>query len=614
MTDITSWLKEHGLEKYAGAFLENELTVAILPELTEQDLRELGLPMGPRKLLLKLARELDLSDLTVQIPQASSRGASFQEAERRQLTVMFADLAESTELSQLLDAEDLRTITRTYQDAVKAVVERRGGYIARYMGDGVLAYFGFPSAGEDDAERAVLAGLDLVRTVPELVLSQPLAVRVGIATGQVVVGDLIGEGASQEAAVVGETPNLAARLQAEAAANEIVLSETTAQLVNGLIELKNSGRRQLKGFATSQPIWTAVRAADVETRFDARQSATSNTVFGRDSELSLLEQRWRMALQGEGQVVLLNGEPGIGKSRLTDEFRLSLDAHQHVALRFQCTPYHANSAFYPFIKQLQLSARSATNESADTKLDKLEQLVVYDGENRGKILSLFAALLSLPLERYPALSLAPQQRKIETIEGMCAEFELLCRRQPVLVLFEDVHWVDPTSKEVLDELIEMVQRLPAMMVITHRPEFTAWGAFGHVTELRLNRLGRKDGVSIVARMAGGKSIPAEVVDDILEKADGVPLYVEELAKAVLEGDLLTETEGEYVLNKSATSLAIPSTLRDSLMSRLDRLGEAKEIAQAAACIGREFRYEVLKEIVRAPTDNVLEALERLEAQ
>jgi class 3 adenylate cyclase/tetratricopeptide (TPR) repeat protein len=532
-------------------------------------------------------------------------------AERRQLTVMFCDLVGSTELSQLYDPEDLRELNRVYQDAAKTAIEKYGGYVARYMGDGVLAYFGYPQAHEDDAEQAVRAGLELIACLSRLNTVAKLAARVGIATGRVVVGDLIGEGASQESDVVGETPNLAARLQSAAEPNTVVISDSTHALLHGLFDCVDLGARRLKGFIDEHRLWRVEGERLTESRFEASHSKLLTPFVGRASEFGLLRDRWQTAVAGEGQVLLLGGEPGIGKSRLVDEFRRAIGPGSYVVIRYQCSSHHTNTAFSPFVSQLQNAAKTRAHDNYEQRLDKLETLVL-ETPQRDKTLWLFATLLSLPTDRYPALSLDPQQLKSATVEAFRDQLIALCRDAPVLVLFEDVHWIDPTSQEVLNALFETGQRLPVLFVLTHRPEFESpWDAHGFVTELRLNRLTRRDGLSIVREVAGGKDLPEEITRQILAKTDGVALFVEELTKTVLESGLLREEPTSYVFDGAFPELAIPSTLRDSLMERLDRLLPVKEIAQTGACIGREFSHELLKTVMDMPERELQEGLVQL---
>jgi len=604
MPEVRDWLVSLGLAQYADAFDENAIGWDVLLDLDHDLLKDIGVrAAGDRVRILKaVALVQPQHESTEPTSPATPGGRSIVggEAEHRQLTVMFCDLVGSTELSQKYDPEELRELNRAYQDAAKAAIEKYDGYVARYMGDGVLAYFGYPQAHEDDAEQAVRAGLELVTTLSRVDTATKLSARIGIATGPVVVGDLIGDGASQESAVVGETPNLAARLQGIAEADCVVVSDSTHALLHGLFDCADLGERRLKGFADPHRPWRVKSERSSESRFEALHSEALTPFVGRASELTLLLDRWETAVAGEGQVVLLEGEPGIGKSRLADEFRRAIALRPHTPIRFQCSSHHTNSAFFPFVSQLQHAGKIRAQDDLEQRLNKLESVVV-DSPERSKTLWLFATLLSLPTDRYPALMLEPEQLKLATLEAFCNQLTALCRDAPVLVLFEDVHWVDPTSREALDTLIEAGQRLPALFVLTQRPgSDSAWGGHGSVTELRLNHLARRDGLSIIRDVAQGKKLPEEITRQILAKTDGVALFVEELTKTVLESGLLREEPDGYVLDGALPELAIPSTLRDSLMARLDRLPPVKQIAQAGACIGREFSHGLLQAVTGIP--------------
>ena len=514
---------------------------------------------------------------------------------------MFCDLVGSTELSQRLDPEDLGQLLAAYQGACNAAIARFDGYVARYMGDGLLVYFGYPLAHEDDAERAVRAGLDLIDEVAALdpLYDVELAVRVGIASGLVVAGDIVGEGASEERTVLGETPNLAARLQGIAPPGGVLIAESTQRLVQGRVDVEALRAVPLKGF--SEPV-KAYRAMSIHTasRFEAATTGGLTPFIGRDGELKLLTDRWRQACSGEGQVVLLSGEAGIGKSRILRELREHLSAVPHASLRYQCSPYGANTAFLPVIEQLRSAAGMIKTDSDDDRLDKLERLVRETSVDVDAMTPRLAALMSLPGSRYCALEISPLKHKLETIAILVEQVETLARHSPLVVLVEDLHWVDPTTLEVLDAFVECTQELPVLMVMTCRPEFdNRWQDFGHVTHHSLNRLSRRDGRALAERMAQGKVLPKNVLNQILEHTDGVPLFVEELVKMVLESGLVREVNGQLLSDDVLPPLAIPTTLQDSLMARLDRFASIKEVAQAAACIGREFSTELLASVVGA---------------
>lgn len=541
------------------------------------------------------------------------------DAERRQLTVMFCDLAGSTELSRKLDPEDLRDIIRSYQESVSKVIDRYEGFIARYMGDGVLVYFGYPQAHEDDSARAIHASLEIVDTMNDLNTNpgqsrgKALAVRVGIATGLVVAGELIGKGAAEEAAVVGETPNLAARLQGLAEPNTVVVAESTRRLVEGLFDYADQGMHRLKGFDQPVQAWRVLRKSAAETRFDAAHKAGLTALVGRDEEIEVLLRRWRRAKESDGQVVLISGEPGIGKSRVVQTLREEIAAEPHTRLRYQCSPYHTNSALYPMIDQLERAARFEHDDSPDLRLDKLEALLSLAGRSLADVTPLFGELLSIPYrKRYPELTLSAERRKEKILEAMVDQVIGLSERQPVLMILEDAHWIDPSSLELLDRIVGQAQDVRVLIIITSRPEFSPpWTGAAHVTNLTINRLSHRQGAVMVDRVVGNKTLPQEVRDQIIDKTDGVPLFLEELTKTLLESNLLTDKGDHYSLAGSLSALRIPTTLQDSLMARLDHLGSAKEIAQVGATIGREFPYELLAGVCNLPEEQLRVALTAL---
>ena len=505
----------------------------------------------------------------------------------------------------------MREIISAYQKCVAETVRRFDGFVAKYMGDGVLIYFGYPQAHEDDAERAVRAGLEIVAAVTALKAPVALQTRVGIATGLVVVGDLIGSGASREQAIVGETPNLAARLQGVAEPNMVVIAEGTRRLLGNLFELRDLGAKDLKGITGPTRAFAALRASSAEGRFEALHASGLTDLVGREEELVLLLRRWSKTKTGEGQVVLLSGEAGIGKSRLTAALLERLATEPHKRLRYFCSPQHTDSAFYPIIGQMERAAALAREDTPQAKLDKLDALLAQTSTTKQDA-TLFAEMLSLPNDgRYPTLDLAPQQRRQKTLEALTAQLAGLASQQPVLMIFEDAHWTDPTSLEAFGRAVDRIKTLPALLIITFRPEFNApWVGQPHVTSLTLNRLGEREAATIIERLVGNKGLPADVLAEIVERTDGIPLFVEEMTKAVLEA----ESEGEARKTAAAVpspALAVPASLHASLMARLDRLGPAKDLAQIGAAIGREFSHALLAAVARKPDAELGAALDRL---
>src|SRR5215467_2579951 len=624
---IGEWLASLGLSEYAERFAQERVEFGDLSELTDQDLQGLGIPLGPRRRILKTIREIgsgmpgatpppakpQLATPTAQ-PAAKFEPKVHDTAERRQLTIMFCDLVGSTALSTRLDPEDLRGVIGAHHRCCAELVERHGGFVAEFLGDGVLAYFGYPRADEHDPERAVRAGLALVEAVPKLATKAgaPLEVRVGIDTGLVVVGQLIGSGESQERGVVGETPNLAARLQAAAAPGTVVIGPATRRLLGSLFEYEDLGRIEVKGFAAPVEACRVVRQSAVESRFEALRAATTPLV-GRDEDIELLLRRWVQAKQGDGQVVLISGEPGIGKSRITEAVQERLSAEPHSRLRFFCSPHHQDSALYPIITHLEHTAGFRKNETNDDRLTKLETILAQATNDLDRAVPILADLLSIPTgDRYPPLNLTPQKRKERTLNALLGQIEGLGARQAVLMAFEDAHWIDPTSFEMLDLLVERASSLRVLLIVTFRPEFSApWVGRSHVTTITLNRLPPRHRADMINSVIGGKALPKEIADQILQRTDGVPLFIEELTKAVIESGDLLEAGDRYEVAGPMTALAIPTSLHASLLARLDRLAPVRELAQIAASLGRQFSHVMITAIAGMPAEQVDDALEQL---
>src|SRR5271165_3578215 len=611
-TNVADWLHRLGLEQYASEFAANHIDGEILPELTADDLVGLGITsIGHRRKLLAAITALRAEPPQSAVETAPAAAAAISaEAERRQLTVMFCDLVGSTALSTRHDPEDLRELIGDYHRAVAETVGRFDGFVAKYMGDGVLIYFGYPQAHEDDAERAVRAGLAVIEAVGRLPARQHLSVRLGIATGLAVVGDLIGEGAAQERGVVGETPNLAARLQGLAAPNTLIIGEATRRQVGGLFDLADLGPQALTGFAEPQPAWRVIGESGMLSRFEALRSGATPLV-GRDEEVELLIRRWQQAKSGEGRVVLISGEPGIGKSRLTAALSEHIGSEPHTRLRYFCSPHHQDSALYPFIARLERAAGFARDDTVEEKLGKLRALLAPGTQDDDDI-ALLSELLSLPSSAAD-LNLSPQRKREKLFEAVLNQLEAVVRRRPVLMVFEDAHWIDPTSRELLDLTVDRVRRLPVLLAITFRPEFQPpWGGRSHVTSLALNRLGERDGEALVQTLAGNAAPAPEIVAEIVERTDGVPLFVEELTKAVLESAAQGDRVAAVLGTASLAARSVPATLHASLMGRVDGLGPMpKEIAQIGAVLGREFAYELIEPVAQRHERELQSALDRL---
>jgi class 3 adenylate cyclase/predicted ATPase len=621
---VSAWLENLGLGRYAEAFQRNAIAWDVLPELNEGDLEALGVLLGHRKTLLRAIAQLSpsvegrgLGSLPLAVsPDTPPFPPERDQAERRQLTVMFCDLVDSTALSRRLDPEDLQDVIRHFLDACSHTIGRFNGYIAKYMGDGMLVYFGYPQAHENDAERAVHAGLAILDTVRALHQDNPhpelrIAARIGIATGHVVVGELMGQDTAKERSVFGETPNLAARLQALAQPNQLVIDPATKRLVGHEFEFADRGAVSLKGFDTPIQAWQVLSIRLSASRFESSRSSHLTNFVGREQELALLLGRWREAIDGEGQVVLLSGEAGIGKSRIVRTLCDRLADARYQTIQFQCSPYHLNTALYPATTFLRQAAGLASQDSAQAQLEKLDIIARESGLENQDTVSLLADLLSIQGEhRDPLLTVSPERRKDMTLEALVHHLQGLADRCPVLFIVEDAHWIDPTTLDLMTRIIDRIRQMRVLLLITFRPDFKpVWSEYSHVTSLTLSRLPRRHSAELVVAMTGGKGLPPEVQQAILAKTDGVPLYIEALTENVLESGLLTEGNESFTLKGPLTELPIPDSLHALLMERVDRLGPAKEIVQTGAAIGREFTYELLQATVEATDSQLRNALD-----
>jgi class 3 adenylate cyclase/predicted ATPase len=614
MQQIADWLEKLGLSEHAQRFAENDIDFMILPDLTDQDLEKIGVAsLGHRRKLLRAIANLGTIEKSAPPVAVAAPAAPLQvdTAERRQVTVMFSDLVGSTALSARMDPEDLRDVISAYQKCVAETVHRFDGFVARYMGDGVLVYFGYPQAHEDDAERAVRAGLELITAVTALKSRASLQTRVGIATGLVVVGDLIGSGDTQERSMVGGTPNLAARLQGIAGPNMVVICDSTRKLLGNLFELEHLGPKDLKGISGPARAWAALRATSVASRFEALHATGMTALVGREEESELLLRRWLRAKSGEGQVVLLSGEAGIGKSRLTAALLEGVTAEPHTRLRYFCSPQHTDSAFYPIIGQMERAAGLVPDDTPQARLDKLDAMLARTSTSAGDA-ALITEMLSLPNDgRYPAVQLTPEQRRQRTLDALISQLQALTRSSPVLMTFEDAHWSDPTSLEAFGRSVDGIATLRVMLIVTFRPEFDPpWIGRPHVTALTINRLAQREAGTIIDHLVGSHALPASIRQDIIDRTDGIPLFVEEMTKAVLEA------ESEDAVERIAAAvplpaLAVPASLHASLMARLDRLGAAKEVAQIGAAIGRTFSHSLLAAVANQPEVELESAIDRL---
>lgn len=608
MSDIAAWLSEHGLAKYIDAFRENDVALDVLPSLSEADLKELGMSLGDRKRLLRA-----IASAPVDTPKPASRPEAAPAAERRQLSVAFVDLVSSTALSRLLDPEDFRDLLQAYHQTVAAAIRDGGGFLAKFMGDGVLAYFGYPTASEDAAERAVRAALQAVEAVAEMPAHRghKLEARAGVATGPVVVGDVVGEDVAREVNVVGETPNLAARLLGVGNPGQVVVAGSTRRLVGELFAFEDLGPQSIKGISEPVAAFRVLGERQGLSRFEAIRRSQHSTLVGRGQEVGLLLDRWQQAKAADGQLALLSGEAGIGKSRICEILWQAVDeGGSCLRVRYQCTPQHTNSVLYPAITHLIGLADLQADLEPALKVARVRAAMPDLSEDQ---LTLIASLVGVPVPTDATLvDLTPARRRRLLLDGFAEQLLAHCRARPVLWMVEDAHWIDPTTEELLSLVIDRISSERLMIVVTHRPEYRApWAGTSIATQLSLNRLSRSHATALLQGVAASKALPAELVEYVVARSDGVPLYMEELFQALTESGAVREGKDAFEIVRPLMEAEVPSSLQDSLMARLDRLAPAKSVAQLGAAIGREFHRELISSVADMPPDALAEGLDQL---
>ena len=610
MDSLRNWLERHGLEQYYERLVEAEVDLDIVAELTDADLASIDLPLGARKRFLKAA-----TSASEQAEPANniSKSANTAGPELRQLTVMFCDMVGSTELSEQFDPEDLNAILRTHQELCGEIIARHQGTIARYHGDGMLVYFGYPTAGEDDAERAIRAALEIIlETNATSVHGVTPATRVGIATGPVLVGEIIGEGLAQEQSVVGSTPNLAARLQSLSTSVGVIVSDLTRRLAGDMFEYEDFGHQQLKGFEEPVQTWRALEERAIESRFEATHGRDHLLeLIGREEEVDRLTRRWERASQGKGQIISLLGEAGIGKSRLTEALRVHVGNQALTEVRLFCAPGYENSTLAPFTGLIRRAAGISVSDSDDRILQKIEEFLGRQPETFENSARLYARLLRVSDEvinaHFGPSETTPQQEREQTLQALEHNLLALADRRPLLILFEDLHWIDPTSSELLERMVVSLSSHRALLLVTARPEFNVpWPEIAHGTTVVLNRLDADDTRRVIDAITADTKLTEHQITQIINKADGIPLYAEELTRAIVD-------EYEKGSKADADDLTVPSTLQDSLMARLDRMADVKGIIQTAAAIGRNFSWELLKSVSDRSTSELSLSLDALES-
>lgn len=618
-TDLAEWLARHGLGQYAKTFAENDIEYSILPDLKEDDLEKLGVSLGHRKRLLRaieaLTAEHQPAGSTTSISNTTALPSALlqqREAEFRQITVMFCDLVGSTQLSEKLDPEDLQKLIDAYRAECSTAISRYGGEVARYAGDGVMAFFGWPRAHEDDAPRAIHAALEIVSRVSKVPGPVTLACRVGICSGPVIVGEIANSTASWSMDAVGETPNIAARLQTLATANAVLISESTRRLVSAAFDLRDLGLQELRGITEPVHAYLVRAAINAASRFEAAHAESLTPLTGRSSELSLLLDRWKKVKEGDGQVIVLSGIPGVGKSRLLYELKSHIQDEPHLFLLHQCSPYHSQSAFFPVIDQIEQAAQVTAREADAEKIAKLQAYLPRLSNGSTEPLLLIAKLLSISIENHrEQLELTPQQIKNRTINALVDTLLAFALQRPTACVFEDAHWLDPSTLELLELILSRIDHARVLLIVSCRPEFRPkWIAHPSITIHSLTRLSHTEVKNMIRDLLRGGSVPQQVIDQIIQKTDGVPLFIEELTSSILSAPSRTRDPSERVTQPAL--LKVPETLSDALMERLDRVAPGRRIAQIAALIGREFSYNLLSAAAQINEDDMQSALSLLE--
>jgi len=612
--DIAAWLEGLGLARYVKAFEQNEIDIDTLPHLTEPMLEKIGLPLGPRIKLLAAISELGSGPLKERARKQATSAVELQEAERRQITVMFCDLVDSTRLASCIDPEDFRSVMEAFQKSCGAVIERHGGHISQYRGDAIEVYFGWPIAEEDAAERAVRAALEVIGAVKDIPAPQPLATRVGICTGIVVVSEAGADGdPGKPSAAVGETLHVAARLQSLAPPNGIVIAEITSRLISARFEREDLGPQQLKGVAEPVRAFRVHRVREDTSRFEAAQSRALTPLVGRQAELALLQQLWREAEQGDGQAIFISGVAGIGKSRIVYELKEWLRGKRHVTLKFQCLPHCMQSALFPVIQQLQHLAELVSEDTESIRLQKIEKLLSRGMDQPQRALPFIAEMMSIPMRFREAFhGLMPQQVKARTLQCLAELLRGLARKIPVCCVLEDSHWIDPSTQELLELVLGQIEKERILLIVTHRPEYQLQSRmYAHVSGLTVTRLGRRD-VAEMARLALCDQMTlTALVDRIIQDSDSIPLFVEELARGAVRPER-QEAQPDVIRIQPTAAWSVPETLRDSLMARLDRAPDARKMAQIAAVIGREFSYDMISRVSSLSSPQLQSTLDHLE--